>query len=67
MSEPVTRIFRIGSSRVLEDETTAGLPVEEVQARLQRLYPELANATHRQRREGDTLFVEFLPRPGRKG
>ena len=30
-------------------------------------YPEVANATIRERHEGDTLVVEFLPRAGRKG
>ena len=63
----ITRIFKIGSNQIVEDESTSGLTIEQVRDHLKRLYPEVANATYRQRQEGDTLFVEFIPRPGRKG
>jgi hypothetical protein len=65
--EPITRLFKIGSTRIVEDESMAGLSIEAVRDRLVRLYPEVANAHYRERQEGDTLFVEFIPRPGRKG
>jgi len=40
---------------------------EQVRAVLRPIYPEVANATIRERKEGDTIFVEWLPRPGVKG
>lgn len=64
---PIPRVFKIGASRVLEDDSTAGLSVDEVRERLKHLYPELAHATHRELLQDGTLYVEFLPRPGRKG
>ncbi len=63
----ITRIFKIGSSRIVEDESLSGLSIEEVRDRLKRTYPEVANATFRQKQEGDTLYIEFMPVAGRKG
>ncbi len=65
--QPVTRIFKTGSTTIVEDETMRGLSVEEVRDILKATYPEVANATVRERQEGDTFVVEFLPRAGRKG
>lgn len=64
---PQTRIFKTGATTIIEDETMRGLSVEAVRDILRLTYPEVANATVRERQEGDTLVVEFLPRPGRKG
>ena len=62
-----TRVFKIGSVRIVEDESMAGKPSNEVQRLLAPLYPQIENATVRERTEGDTTYVEFIPRAGRKG
>ena len=64
---PATRVFKIGSTRIVEDESMAVLSIEAVQASLAGQYPEVKNATVRERTEGDLRVVEFLPQPGRKG
>ena len=71
MSDPnptQTRIFKTGTVRIVEDESTRGLNNEEVRSLLKTTYPEIANATIREvtTAEGQTV-VEFLPQPGRKG
>lgn len=73
MSETATtnkgkRIFKTGTTQIVEDETMQGLTNEEVRTLLKRSYPEVANATLREQTlaNGQTL-VEFLPQPGRKG
>lgn len=58
---------KIGSQRILLDTALANRPVEEIRERLRATYPELAHASHRERTDGDVRYVEFLPRPGRKG
>ena len=62
------RIFKTGTVRIVEDESTRGLSNEEVRSILKTTYPEIANATIREvtTAEGQTV-VEFLPQPGRKG
>ena len=62
-----TRIFKIGSNRIVENASTAGRSLEEVRAILKTAYPEVANATVRERVEGDTIWIEWLPAAGRKG
>ena len=65
---PQARIFKTGSTKILEDETMRGLDNEAVREILKRTYPEVAHATIRERRlEDGTTLVEFLPQPGRKG
>jgi hypothetical protein len=64
---PTTRIFKIGSARIVEDESLRGLSIDDAKARLKAAYPEIANATHREKTEGEHTLVEFLPQPGRKG
>lgn len=61
------RVFVVGSTRITENDTTSGLTPEQVRKTLEAAYPEVANATIRERAEGDTAIVEFLPQPGRKG
>ena len=62
------RIFKTGTVRIIEDESTVGLDNEAVRNLLKTSYPEIANATIREvtTTEGQTV-VEFLPQPGRKG
>ena len=66
---PLTRVFKIGANRVVEDEATAQLTNEQVRELLKATYPEVANATIRERTdtEAGLHIVEFLPQPGRKG
>jgi hypothetical protein len=63
----MTRIFKIGSTKIVEDESMQGLTIDEIKDRLKSTFPEVAQATIREREENGTLFVEFLPKPGRKG
>jgi len=65
--QPVTRIFKIGANRIVADGSMDGLSIEQIRECLKSQYPELAHADYRQRQEGDTLFVEYIPRAGRKG
>ena len=62
------RIFKTGTTKIVEDESMQGLTNEQVRDILKRTYPEVANATLREQtlEDGRTL-VEFLPQPGRKG
>ena len=66
---PLTRVFKIGANRVVEDEATARLTNEQVRGLMKATYPEVANATIRERTDPDVniQIVEFLPQPGRKG
>lgn len=65
---PLTRVFKIGATRVFEDPSTmSGLSNEQVRDLLKTTYPEIANATLRERDENGLRVVEFLPQPGRKG
>ena len=62
------RIFKIGSTRIVEDESTAQLSNEQVKNLLKRSYPEIANATIRETTLDDgTTLVSFSAVPGRKG
>ena len=61
------RIFKTGATRIVEDETMAGLTNEQVRDILKRTYPEVAHATIREREQDGLRIVEFLPQPGRKG
>ncbi len=63
----MTRIFKIGSTQVVEDPSLQNLTTDEIRERLKASFPEVAEATVRERTEGDTTFLEFLPRAGRKG
>lgn len=61
------RIFKIGSNRVVEDESMREMSNEQVQETLAFQYPEIANATIHTTEKDGNLFVEFLPKAGRKG
>ena len=62
-----SRVFKIGATRVVETESMSGLTNEQVRELLKISYPEVANATLRERDENGLRVVEFLPQPGRKG
>lgn len=64
---PRTRVFKIGATRIVEDPSLSGLSNEQVRDLLKTSYPEIANATLRERDENGLRVVEFLPQPGRKG
>jgi hypothetical protein len=64
-----TRVFKIGAVRIVEDSSMAGRSNSEIQQLLKPLYPQVENATLRERidEESGLTVVEFIPRPGRKG
>ena len=62
-----TRIFKIGSVRITEDESMRGKSNLEIQKLLAPLYPQVENASISEQTEGDVTSVSFLPKPGRKG
>jgi fructose-1,6-bisphosphatase len=66
-ADKVQRVFKIGSTRIVEDDSTRGLSIEAVQAKLRTMYPEVATATIREKTESGIHVVEFLAQPGRKG
>jgi hypothetical protein len=67
MSEQ-NRIFKIGSTTIVEDESLAGKSLDEVKTILQRSYPEVAHATVCEvTLEDGTLAIHYIPQPGRKG
>jgi hypothetical protein len=61
------RVFVIGPNKVVESDATVGLTNEQARSFLQGAYPEVANATIRERNDNGQAVVEFLPQPGRKG
>jgi hypothetical protein len=62
------RIFKIGTVRIVEDETMRELSLEQVKDLLKSSYPEVTHATTRETVGDDgTTLIEFLPQPGRKG
>lgn len=62
------RIFKIGSTTIVEDESLAGKSLDEVKTILQRTYPEVAHATVREvtLEDGSTCY-HYIPQAGRKG
>lgn len=61
------RVFRIGATRIVEDASMSVLDNNAIRDLLRTSYPEIANATIRERDENGLRVVEFLPQPGRKG
>jgi len=62
------RVFKTGAVRIVEDDSTRELSIEEVRNRLKVTYPEIAHATTREVKNDDgQIIIEFLPQPGRKG
>ena len=67
-NNPQPRIFRIGTTTIVEDDSLTGKTLDEVKDILKRAYPEVAHATVRERTLDDgTPVVEWLAVPGRKG
>ena len=64
---PKQRIFKIGSTQIVADETMHDLDNEGVRDLLKRTYPEVANATIREQEEDDMIVLTFFPIAGRKG
>ena len=62
-----TRVFKIGSVRIVEDASMAGKSPEEIRSILKPLYPQVENATIREHTEGEATIIEYLARAGRKG
>ncbi|MBZ0304425.1 MAG: hypothetical protein K8I82_00015 [Anaerolineae bacterium] len=63
------RVFKIGGTRIVEDATMNGKSTAEIQKMLAPLYPQIENATVRERtdEESGMTVIEWIPRPGRKG
>ena len=62
------RIFKIGTTTVVEDESMFGLDLEGIKQILQRTYPEVTHATVRETTlEDGSPCYHFISRPGRKG
>ncbi len=62
------RVFKIGTTTIVEDESMSGLDLDAVKQILQRSYPEVAHATVRERTlEDGTQCYDFIARAGRKG
>lgn len=62
------RVFKIGTTTIVEDESMSGLDLDTVKQILQRSYPEVAHATVRERTlEDGTHCYDFIARAGRKG
>jgi hypothetical protein len=61
------RIFKIGSTRIVEDESMRDMTNEQVQETLAFQYPEVANATIHTTEKDGSLYIEWISKPGRKG
>lgn len=66
---PQTRVFVIGGVRIVEDASMAGKSTTEIQKILTPLYPQIENATVRERTDEATgmTIIEWIQRAGRKG
>ena len=64
-----TRVFVIGGVRIVEDASMAGKSTTEIQKLLTPLYPQIENATMRERTDeaSGMMVVEWIAKPGRKG
>jgi hypothetical protein len=60
-------IFQIGIHKVVADETTAALSVEEARQFLKNTYPEVIHATATERVVDGQRIVVYTPIVGRKG
>lgn len=62
------RVFKIGTSKIVETEAMRSFSNEQIRQMLKGEYPEVANATISERVGPDgARWVEFLPQPGKKG
>jgi len=62
------RIFKIGTTTIVENESMAGKSLDEIKTILARSYPEVAHATVREvKLEDGTQAIHYIPVAGRKG
>ncbi|QPC83638.1 hypothetical protein G4Y79_04455 [Phototrophicus methaneseepsis] len=62
------RIFKIGTTTIVEDESMSGKSLNEIKLNLQRTYPEVTHANIRETTlEDGSICYHFISRPGRKG
>ena len=63
------RVFKIGSVRIVEDESMQGKSAKEIQKMLAPLYPQIENATIREHTDEESGITEitYHAAPGRKG
>jgi PRTRC genetic system protein C len=67
-NNPQPRIFKIGATTIVEDDSLTGKSLDEVKDILKRSYPEVAHATVRETTlENGSTCYHFISRPGRKG
>lgn len=66
---PQNRVFVIGGVRLTEDASMVGKSTAEIQKMLTPLYPQVENATVRERTDeaSSMTIIEWIPKPGRKG
>ncbi|KAB2902725.1 MAG: hypothetical protein F9K27_15950 [Anaerolineae bacterium] len=66
---PQNRVFVIGGVRLTEDASMVGKSTAEIQKMLTSLYPQVENATVRERTDeaSSMTIIEWIPKPGRKG
>jgi len=64
---PSIRVFKTGTTLITESPEMRGLTIDQIKHLLKTSYPEVAHATVRERVEGETLVIEFLPIAARKG
>ena len=61
------RVFKIGSTLIVEDESQVDLSNEQVRDALAFQYPEVANATISTSEQNGQQIVSYMAKPGRKG
>ena len=68
-TQPTNRVFKIGSVRIVEDDSLRGKSPSEVQQFLAPLYPQIENATVRERTDEASGVTEitYHAAPGCKG
>ena len=64
---PLQRVFKIGSTLIVEDASHMNMTSEQVRDVLAFQFPEIASATITTSEQDGQLFVEYKIRPGRKG
>ncbi len=65
----MTRIFKIGTTTITEDDSLRDLGIDEIREHLKASFPEVSNATVRETvdEENGITYVSFMAAPGRKG
>jgi hypothetical protein len=64
---PMSRVFKIGATRIVEDASMVGRSNEEIRDLLKPMYPEVAHAIIRETEQDGQKIVTYLARPGHKG